>query len=187
MFDLGWSELMVIGVVALIVVGPKDLPGMFRTLGRFTAKARGMARDFQRAMDDAADEAGVKDVQKSLRAAANPVKTGLNSAKGALKDAADWTPPSTTPPPKTAEMTEDRAEMAQKIQAATARSASARTDASAVKASGTSAPELAKPVKTLPQPGPRPEPAQRAKAMPLKTGGPKPARGRATPRKKGGA
>ena len=67
MFDIGWTELLVIGVVALIVGGPKDLPGMFRTLGRFTAKARSMARDFSRAMEDAADEAGVKDVAKDLK------------------------------------------------------------------------------------------------------------------------
>ena len=45
MFDIGWTELLVIGVVALIVIGPKDLPGMFRTLGRVTAKARGMTED----------------------------------------------------------------------------------------------------------------------------------------------
>jgi len=44
-FDMGMSELLVIGVVALIVVGPKDLPGMFRTLGRFTARAKSMARE----------------------------------------------------------------------------------------------------------------------------------------------
>ena len=42
--DFGWSELLVIGIVALIVVGPKDLPGMFRQLGKFTAKLRRMAR-----------------------------------------------------------------------------------------------------------------------------------------------
>ncbi|MDE0112845.1 MAG: Sec-independent protein translocase protein TatB, partial [Albidovulum sp.] len=51
MFDIGWSELLIIGIVALIVVGPKDLPGMFRALGRFTGKMRGMAREFQRAMN----------------------------------------------------------------------------------------------------------------------------------------
>ena len=67
MFDLGWTELLIIGVVALIVVGPKDLPKMFRTLGQFTAKARNMAREFQRAMDAAADESGVKDIARDLR------------------------------------------------------------------------------------------------------------------------
>ena len=51
MFDIGWSELMIIGVVALIVVGPKDLPMMFRKVGNFVGKARGMARDFQSAMN----------------------------------------------------------------------------------------------------------------------------------------
>jgi len=67
MFDLGWLELLVIGVTALIVVGPKDLPGMFRTVGRFMGKARGMAREFTRAMEQAADESGVKDAAGALK------------------------------------------------------------------------------------------------------------------------
>ena len=78
MFDLGWTELLVIGIVALIVVGPKDLPKMFRSLGQFTAKARGMAREFQRAMDDAADASGVKDVAKDLRNATDTRNMGLD-------------------------------------------------------------------------------------------------------------
>ena len=116
MFSIGWTELLVIGIVALIVVGPKDLPGMFRALGKVTAKARRMARDFQRAMEDAADEAGVKDVAKDLNAMTNPKKMGLD----ALNEAADkfdkWQPPSPGAArkrgPETQKMTEERAEAA---------------------------------------------------------------------------
>lgn len=71
MFDLGWSELLIIGVAALIVVGPKDLPRMLRTLGRYAARAKGVAREFQRAMDDAARQADIeelKEVRKDLDA-----------------------------------------------------------------------------------------------------------------------
>ncbi len=78
MLDIGWTELFLIGVVALIVVGPKDLPGMFRTLGRVTARMRSMAREFQRAMDQAADESGVKDVAADLRMAASAKRLGLD-------------------------------------------------------------------------------------------------------------
>lgn len=67
MFDVGWTELLLIGVVALIVVGPKDLPHLFHALGRFTAKARSMAREFSAAMDDAAKSTGIDEATKSLR------------------------------------------------------------------------------------------------------------------------
>lgn len=67
MFDIGWTELLLIGVVALIVVGPKDLPHLFHSLGRFSAKARGMAREFTSAMEDAAKGSGLDDAAGSLR------------------------------------------------------------------------------------------------------------------------
>ena len=67
MLDIGWSELLLIGLVALIVVGPKDLPIMFRTLGRFTARARSMAREFQRAMDEAAKSSGIHEAMKDVK------------------------------------------------------------------------------------------------------------------------
>lgn len=83
MFGLGMSEMVLIGIVALIVIGPKDLPGMFRTLGQFTGKARGMAREFSRAMEAAADEAGVKDMTNTLKSATNPQKFGVDKLKEA--------------------------------------------------------------------------------------------------------
>lgn len=92
MLDIGWSELMVIGVVALIVVGPKDLPVMFRTLGRFTAKARSMGREFQRAMDKAADDTGVAAVAKDLKNVASPKNLGLDALQNAANRFEKWDP-----------------------------------------------------------------------------------------------
>lgn len=92
MFDIGWSELLVIGVVALVVVGPKDLPVMFKTFGRFAARARSMAREFQRAMEQAADDSGVKDVANDLKAATGPASSGLNKLKEAADKFEKWDP-----------------------------------------------------------------------------------------------
>lgn len=66
MLDIGWSELLLIGVVALIVIGPRDLPHMFRALGRITGKVRMMAREFSSAMEDAARDLGLDEATKSL-------------------------------------------------------------------------------------------------------------------------
>ncbi|MFZ9199103.1 MAG: Sec-independent protein translocase protein TatB, partial [Paracoccaceae bacterium] len=86
------SELLVIGIVALIVIGPKDLPEMFRQLGRFTAKMRAMARDFSRAMEQAAKETGVADVAKDLNAVTNPKSMGMNAVKDAVDKFERWDP-----------------------------------------------------------------------------------------------
>ena len=63
MFDIGFMEILVIGAIALIVVGPKELPGLLRTVGQYAGKARGMAREFQRTMDEAAREADLGEVK----------------------------------------------------------------------------------------------------------------------------
>ena len=90
--DLGMSELLVIGIVALIIIGPKDLPEMFRQLGRMTAKVRSMAREFNRAMEQAANETGVKDVARDLKAVTNPKSMGLDAVKGAVDKFEKWDP-----------------------------------------------------------------------------------------------
>lgn len=127
MFDLGWTELLVIGVVALIVVGPKDLPVLFRNVGRFVGKAKGMAREFSRAMHDAADEAGVKEAAKGLKAASNPIGSAMDGVKQAAQDMAKSIDPTKfDPESETGKLAAKRAEDAKKIQAATARAAAER-------------------------------------------------------------
>lgn len=92
MFDIGWTELLLIGVVALIVVGPKDLPGMFRTLGQVTARIKAMAREFQTTMEAAAEDSGVKDVAKDLKEFSSPSKFGMNKVTDAVKEFEKWSP-----------------------------------------------------------------------------------------------
>lgn len=113
MFDLGWTELMVIGIVALIVVGPKDLPGMFRAVGKFVGKAKQMAREFSRAMNEAADDAGVSDVTSTLKKAANPVNTAMDEVKKTTESFTAKT--MAGPAPKRAEFDDERKEMVEKI------------------------------------------------------------------------
>lgn len=68
--DIGGMELLVIGIVALIVVGPKDLPGMFKKLGQMVARVRAMGREFTNAMNAAADGTGMTEMNRDLRDAA---------------------------------------------------------------------------------------------------------------------
>lgn len=74
MFDIGWAELMVIGSLALIVVGPRDLPKLLRSFGQYVGQARNMAREFQRSMEDAARDADISQM-KSLRDTANDLRS----------------------------------------------------------------------------------------------------------------
>lgn len=66
MFDIGWSELVVIGVVALIAIGPKELPGVLRTVGQYMGKVRRMAAEFQGQFQEAMREAEMADIKKSV-------------------------------------------------------------------------------------------------------------------------
>ena len=74
MFDIGWSELLVIAVVALIAIGPKELPGVLRMIGQWMGKARRMASDFQGQFNEAMREAEMADIKKTFDDAAGMAK-----------------------------------------------------------------------------------------------------------------
>ena len=68
MFDIGYSELLLIAVVALIVIGPKDLPRVMRTVGHWVGRARGMARHFRSGVDTMMREAELEEMEKGWKA-----------------------------------------------------------------------------------------------------------------------
>jgi sec-independent protein translocase protein TatB len=110
MLDVGWTEILVIAIVLIIVVGPKDLPQMLRTFGRMVSKMRGMASDFRQQFDEALREADLEDVRKtlgeaqklnplnSIRDAVNPLRQMGNEIKADL----ERKPGSTTATPASA-------------------------------------------------------------------------------------
>ena len=67
MFDIGYSELLLIAVVALVVIGPKDLPRVMRTVGQWVGRARGMARHFRSGVDTMMREAELEEMEKKWR------------------------------------------------------------------------------------------------------------------------
>jgi sec-independent protein translocase protein TatB len=73
MFDLSWSEILVIAVVAIVVIGPKELPAALRLMGRWTAKARSMAREFQGHVDDMVREAELQEVRQQVEKAGSDI------------------------------------------------------------------------------------------------------------------
>lgn len=101
MFDVGWSEILVIAVVLIVVVGPKDLPKMLRAFGKATTKFRATAGEFRKQFDEALKEAELDDVRgiindaKSLdprndiRKVFDPVRTIGEEIRSTLKDATD--------------------------------------------------------------------------------------------------
>jgi sec-independent protein translocase protein TatB len=114
MFDIGWSELVVIGIVALIVIGPKELPGVLRAIGQWVGKIKGMASDFQGQFQEAMREAEVADLKKQFDDASsaatnftsgfdNPLESAKKEIEGTFKEAAS--PASETAPPATEPVT----------------------------------------------------------------------------------
>jgi sec-independent protein translocase protein TatB len=100
MFDIGWSEIVVIGVVALIVIGPKELPAVLRAIGQWTTKIRRMAGEFQSQFQEAMREAEMSDLKKQVDELGDTAK-GLTSDFDPLdfKEATKWEPKPDDPKP----------------------------------------------------------------------------------------
>lgn len=94
MFDIGWQEILMIAVVVVIVVGPKDLPRVLRTVGQWTAKARSMVREFQGHLDEMVRESELEDFKKEIENAADePLGQAYEHIvgdDGAMADAFDF-------------------------------------------------------------------------------------------------
>ncbi len=130
MFDMSWGEVMVIGAVALIVIGPKDLPKALRTVGQMVGKIRRMAADFQGQFNEAMREAELDEVKRQIQ--------GVNDSVGTLNRSFD-------------PVQSVRDELSGAVEASQRPAASAAAETSG--AAGEGQPQL-----PLPEPAPLPEP-----------------------------
>ncbi|NNM72111.1 Sec-independent protein translocase protein TatB [Enterovirga aerilata] len=133
MFDMSWGEVMVIGAVALIVIGPKDLPKALRTVGQMTAKVRRLASEFQGQFNEAMREAELDEVRREVEGINRQVSSATSGAFNPIQTIRD--------------------ELKTAVEAKTA---SYEADAGAAGAAPVAAVEEAGPI---PQIGPMPEPA----------------------------
>jgi sec-independent protein translocase protein TatB len=103
MFDISWGKLVIIGVVALLVIGPKDLPMVLRTVGQWMAKIRRMASEFQGQFQEAMREAEMTDLKKQFDDTTSAVKSAFdttdikNEIEKLIGDPAGVTTPPATP------------------------------------------------------------------------------------------
>ncbi len=95
MLDIGWSEMFLIAVVAIVVIGPKELPRALRTVGQWIGKARAMTRDLQNSVNDMIAEAELEDLRKSAKSMTD------FSAGNILDDPTSPTTNTASPPPPT--------------------------------------------------------------------------------------
>jgi sec-independent protein translocase protein TatB len=109
MFDISWGKLVIIGVVALLVIGPKELPGVLRQLGQWMTKIRRMAAEFQGQFQEAMREAEMADLKKQFDDTTSSLKSTFdtteikNELEKMIQDPVSSTPPSdpTAPSPQT--------------------------------------------------------------------------------------
>ena len=100
MLDIGWTEMLVIAVIAIIVIGPRDLPKMLKTVGGWVRKARATVRELQTGIEDMAREAELDEVKKSVESATR-VDNWLDD-KAVVKPPASQSPPAAASPQSSA-------------------------------------------------------------------------------------
>lgn len=106
MFDIGWTELAIIALIALLVIGPKDLPQAMRTIARWVKRIRGMAREFQSSVDDMIREAELDGIKEEFGAVAGSDLDAMventidpdGTMAGEFDVGPDFTPPEDTSP-----------------------------------------------------------------------------------------
>ncbi|MGB3646220.1 MAG: Sec-independent protein translocase protein TatB [Mesorhizobium sp.] len=181
MFEVGWTEMLVIAIVMIVVVGPKDLPNMLRTFGRTVAKLRSMAGDFQKQFNDALKEAELEDVKKSVDAlrGLNPaaeIKKQLNPFEQAAADVRSGLDNAMKPKPAAAP--EEKPAQTLKADDAAEAPAPAAVDDKATFPAMTDSSVVA-----APEPAKVAKPARRAKTKAMESAAAKPAAGKAAPAK----
>jgi len=173
-FDVGWGELVLIGVVALIVIGPKELPAVLRTFGQYMTKIRRMAAEFQSQFQEAMREAEMAELKQHFDAMQDAAKDIRNfdpvgSVRNQIEGAAAEKPADTPAPPPGAEATPTAQTAAVEAPAATPPAAAgaeppAPAPAAAAEPAPASAPAPA--AAAEPAAAPAPDPAEAGKGRP---------------------
>lgn len=192
MFDIGWAEMLVIAIVLIVVVGPKDLPKMLRTFGKTTAKMRGMAGEFRKQFDEAMKEAELEDLKSiakdarklnpasDIKKALSPVEKAAQDVRAGLDKAMkpDAPKPASAEPKPAAPLKPGAAAMPGETATKTPPGKPAAV--AAAKPNGSSAPAV-KPARTAAKPAAARKASSRAPAAKPKTAAKAPAASRAAP------
>jgi sec-independent protein translocase protein TatB len=202
MFDIGWTELLVIAAVALVVVGPRELPGMLRSIGRMMAGVRRMASDFQSQFNEAIREAELDELRKEvdgLRRTASGFLDGgsdpLSTARDTLKSAIEGKPGEAKPAEDLSAATYDPTLLAPIEEPSIMPPSAAEASLPAPSADGVEALRAFPPTEPAPtadgmealrafppiEPPPQPDPAPPAEYAPAPAADPAPANGAARP------
>lgn len=186
MLEIGWSEMLVIAIVLIVIVGPKDLPRMLRTFGKTTAKMRSMAGDFRKQFDDAMKEAELDDLKTlaadarklnpagEIKKALSPMDKAAQDVRAGLDKAMNPAKPAVVPP------ADEAAKVAEPAKTGPAAiPGESATPAAPAKTSG-----AATPAATPPKPAPAAEPAKTSASAARKPAAKPAAKAKAAPKAK---